>query len=250
MTDPSTTVYRQIPLDPARRYLIIGDLHGRFNTLKDLLDVARYRPEHDVLMSIGDLIDRGPRSVEVVDFFATAERYAIRGNHEQMVLNPEDWREVWNYPPNGGPATRRSLIANNRDLGWLYNAISDYPVCLDIGTDDEPDAFRLVHAEQPFDWSEAQLQEFLETSSYLTVGEGRLLWGRDDIEAVEFGDTPALHPQRSTRRSFCGHTPLEAVTSAHNTYWIDTFEAGTLSCIDALTLEDWSVPVRDDEFPA
>ncbi|MFK7859258.1 MAG: metallophosphoesterase [Granulosicoccus sp.] len=244
------TTYRQIPLDPARRYLVVGDLHGRYDTLNDLLDTAGYDPVHDVLLSVGDLIDRGPRSVELIDFFTAEDRYVIRGNHEQMVLNPEEWRDVWNYPPNGGPATCKSLRANERDLSWLRNSVSNYPVCLDVGNDDNPNAFRLVHAEQPFDWSEEQFQGFLKTSTYLWAGEGRLLWGRDDIEMVESGVIPTLHPQRSPRRSFCGHTPLVTILEAHNTYWIDTFEAGTLSCIDAVTLEAWTVPVRYDEFPA
>jgi len=151
MTDRSTTTYRRIPLDTARRYLVVGDLHGRFKTLNDLLAKAKYAPEHDVLISVGDLIDRGPRSVEVVEFFTAAERHAVRGNHEQMVLNPENWFDVWNYPPNGGPATRKSLRNSRRDISWLHNAVSNYPVCLDIGDHDDPGAVRTDHAEQPFE---------------------------------------------------------------------------------------------------
>lgn len=249
MTARSSTTHHRIALDPARRYLVIGDLHGRFETLNDLLEKSRYVPEQDILLSVGDLIDRGPRSVELIDFFAAPDRYAIRGNHEQMVLNPAKWREVWNYPPNGGPATSRSLAASGRDITWLQHQINGYPVCLDVGGDDDPNAFRLVHAEQPFNWSELEFQHFLETSTHLKAGEGRLLWGRDDIEMVANGVPPKLHLQRSKRRSFCGHTPIMQIMQAHNTHWIDTFEAGTLSCVDAVTLDAWSVPVRDDEYP-
>lgn len=241
--------YQKISRDPGRRYLVVGDLHGRFFTLTDLLDKVAYVPEQDVLLSVGDLIDRGPRSVELVDFFAEPDRHAVRGNHEQMVLYPENWREVWRYPPNGGPATCRSLVASGRDIAWLQGQIKDYPVCLDIGDDEDANAFRLVHAEQPFNWSESQFQDFLGTSSYLNAGEGRLLWGREDILLVAADATPSLHPQRSARRSFCGHTPTAQITHAHDTFWIDTFEAGTLSCIDAVTLDAWSVPVRQDEYP-
>jgi len=250
MITESDTIYRQIPRDPQRRYLVVGDLHGRFLTLNDLLLKAQYHPLQDILLSVGDLIDRGPRSVELIDFFEAPGRYAVRGNHEQMVMNPAVWLEIWKYRPNGGPATCRSLNEAKRDITWLKKQVSKYPVCLDVGSIDDPHAFRLVHAEQPFDWSERKFKAFLDTSSYINAGEGRLLWGRKDIEAVMEGEIPSPHPQRSTRRSFCGHTPIGKITEAYNSYWIDTFEAETLSCVDAVTLEQWSVPVRKDEYPA
>ena len=249
MTVEPTTTYHRIPRDPARRHLVVGDIHGRFNTLIELLDKANYKPDNDIVVSVGDLVDRGPRSVEVVEFFASADRYAVRGNHEQMVLNNKKWLAVWSYTQNGGPATLRSLRNSKRDLAWLQEQVRDYPVCLDIGDEDDPDAFRIVHAEQPFNWAESKFQAFFEKSSDIAAGEGRLLWGRDDIEEVLFGGKARLHPKRSKRRTFCGHTPIEHITQAHNTFWIDTFEAGTLSCIDALTLQEWSVAVHDDELP-
>lgn len=218
--------------------------------MNDLLEKAAYEPERDILLSVGDLIDRGPRSVETVEFFATTGRYVVRGNHEHMVLDLEHWHEIWNYTQNGGPATQRSLYAANRDIAWLQEQISSYPICLDVGDDNDPYAFRLIHAELPFDWSELQLHNFLETSTDLEIGESRLLWGRDDIEAVAAGEAYYLHPERSARRCFCGHTPIDRILSAHETYWIDTFDAETLTCVDAATLEHWSVPVRDEEYPA
>lgn len=249
MTAKTTNTYTKIPRDTTHRHLVIGDIHGRFNTLIELLDKANYNPESDILVSVGDLIDRGPRSVEVIDFFAAPNRYAVRGNHEQMVLNNKKWLAVWSYPQNGGPATNRSLIASNRDLAWLQHQVSDYPVCLDIGDENDKHAFRIVHAEQPFNWTESKFRDFLKHSNPIKAGESRLLWGRDDVEHILDGIMPRLHPKRSMRRTFCGHTPIERITQAHNTYWIDTFEAGTLSCIDAVTLDEWSVTVHDDEMP-
>lgn len=250
MPDWSDTTHHQIPRDPSRRYLVVGDLHGRFETMTALLESAQYDPVHDVLLSVGDLIDRGPRSLEIIEFFKAPGRYVVRGNHEQMVLDHSKWSEVWNYPQNGGPATSRSLDRANKSIEWLQDQICHYPVCLDVGEDSDDQAFRLVHAEYPFDWSETQFRSTLEESGARELGDGRLLWGRSDIEAIVWGRNPTVHTQRSSRRGFCGHTPLEQVTSAHNTYWIDTFEAATLTCIDAVTLEQWSVPVQSDEFPA
>lgn len=249
MTAIPKSTYHQIPRDAKRRYLVVGDLHGRFNTFIELLNRANYNPEKDALVSVGDLIDRGPRSVEVVDFFSADNCYAVRGNHEQMVLNIEQWREIWSYTQNGGPATNRSLSAANRDLSWLQDQVSNYPVCLDIGNDDDPNAFRIVHAEQPFGWPESDFKALFSTCDFIEAGESRLLWGRDDIESILFDVILRVNPERSKRRTFCGHTPTLGVMKAHNTFWIDTFEASTLTCIDALTLEEWSVVVHDDELP-
>lgn len=165
------------------------------------------------------------------------------------MLNITQWRKVWSYTQNGGPATNRSLHDANRELSWLQDQVRDYPVCLDIGDDDDPDAFRIVHAEQPFSWSEAEFQALFRTSDFIEVGESRLLWGRYDLEDILFDFIPRLHPERSKRRTFCGHTSIEEITETHNTFWIDTFEASTLSCIDTVTLEAWSVVANGDEMP-
>lgn len=243
------STHRQIPRNQDSRYLVVGDVHGRFESLGELLKEAEYDTRQDILLSVGDLIDRGPRSAETVTFFAAPGRQAIRGNHEQMVLDPWNWRAVWDDLHNGGPATCQSLLEADRDIAWLAEEIREYPVCLDVGDDDDSKAFRLVHAEQPFDWSEKQFKTFLETSTFLEAGEGRLLWGRADVTAVAASAAPRRHAQRSTRRCFCGHTPVRRITEAHDTHWIDTFATGTLTCIDAVTLESWSVPVREDEMP-
>jgi hypothetical protein len=66
--------------------IIIGDIHGCYDELRDLLD--RIGPSRDdAIISVGDLVDRGPRSLEVVRFFrSTPGTRAILGNHEDKHL--------------------------------------------------------------------------------------------------------------------------------------------------------------------
>jgi serine/threonine protein phosphatase 1 len=47
------------------RTLIVGDIHGCFDELIRLVDRADIGPE-DLIVSVGDLVDRGPRSYDVV----------------------------------------------------------------------------------------------------------------------------------------------------------------------------------------
>jgi serine/threonine protein phosphatase 1 len=63
--------------------LVIGDIHGCFHELQALLDKAGLA-DTDSIISIGDCVDRGPETPEVLRFFkehATAE--LIMGNHER-----------------------------------------------------------------------------------------------------------------------------------------------------------------------
>jgi serine/threonine protein phosphatase 1 len=69
------------------RTLIVGDVHGCFEELQALLALVGLGPR-DVLVSTGDLVDRGPRSWEVVQLFAAepGRRWAVLGNHEEKHL--------------------------------------------------------------------------------------------------------------------------------------------------------------------
>lgn len=74
----------------------IGDIHGRLDLLEKLLDKIhddlRRRPARKVLMIfVGDLIDRGPNSAQVVERLRTYSHPGIRtifllGNHEEVLL--------------------------------------------------------------------------------------------------------------------------------------------------------------------
>jgi len=66
-----------------RRTIIIGDIHGCFDELLELLDKIDLRPE-DLLVSVGDLVDRGPAPGEVVRLFRERPNsVVVMGNHER-----------------------------------------------------------------------------------------------------------------------------------------------------------------------
>ena len=47
------------------RTIIIGDIHGCFKELVLLLEKVQFDQGRDLLISLGDMIDRGPRSFQV-----------------------------------------------------------------------------------------------------------------------------------------------------------------------------------------
>ena len=86
---------------------IIGDIAGNYRTLVALLA----KMPKGVPISVGDMIDRGPRSKEVVEFFMK-NGIAVMGNHEHLMIdsiingNTFYGRGIWEY--NGGVETKIS----------------------------------------------------------------------------------------------------------------------------------------------
>lgn len=62
---------------------VIGDIHGCYKTLKELY--SRLEPNSRII-SVGDLVDKGPSSMDVVNFCIEKNIEVIKGNHEQLFI--------------------------------------------------------------------------------------------------------------------------------------------------------------------
>lgn len=81
---------------PGYRAYVIGDVHGRLDLLEQLLaKIARDRADRPtrktLLVFLGDLIDRGPQSAQVIERLRTLSQPGVRavfllGNHEEVLL--------------------------------------------------------------------------------------------------------------------------------------------------------------------
>lgn len=65
-----------------KRTLIVGDVHGCFTELEELLKKANYNSKEDRLIFLGDLINKGPLSMEVLEWVKNEGCEVILGNHE------------------------------------------------------------------------------------------------------------------------------------------------------------------------
>ena len=76
------------------RTLVISDIHGCYASFNGLLEIAGYHPEQDKLILLGDFVDRGPNSREVVEqvieMVKAGQAIALRGNHDQRFLEVMD----------------------------------------------------------------------------------------------------------------------------------------------------------------
>jgi serine/threonine protein phosphatase 1 len=108
---------------------VIGDVHGRLDKLTRLL--AKLDPSEEVVF-VGDLIDRGPQSREVVKFVREGKYRVVRGNHEQMMIDalssvPLTMYDLQPWTRNGGGVTLASYGYSLQDILDLQE---DLPVSM------------------------------------------------------------------------------------------------------------------------
>ena len=150
----------QRTLDEGGNVWAIGDVHGYADTLLALLDSLNLSSRDRVVL-LGDLVDRGPRSCEVIRIAReNPQIFSVLGNHEEMMLNSFDVDNIetmtaqqtnWFYV--GGRATNQSYID---EFTNSQGDIDDFDLRMRVGKDlawldSLPhhivlDDFRLVHA--------------------------------------------------------------------------------------------------------
>lgn len=102
----------------AAQLFAIGDIHGCLPALETLLAVIQPQPE-DTLVTLGDYVDRGPCSREVLDRLIGLEGRCqlvpLLGNHDQMMLMVCDGRQELHFDwlLFGGAATMQSYGAED-----------------------------------------------------------------------------------------------------------------------------------------
>lgn len=69
----------------SERTIVIGDIHGCYDEFIKLLNTIGFN-ERDLLITVGDMVDRGPKSLDVARFFRdTPNAFAVLGNHERRL---------------------------------------------------------------------------------------------------------------------------------------------------------------------
>lgn len=193
------------------RDFAVGDVHGMFRELEELLAKIGFDESADRLISVGDLIDRGPASREVDVWLAKPWLHACRGNHEEMCLSGQQgWmRELWiehnggDWWPDTEPAKREAILA----------ALKPLPFAMEVETGEG--AVGIVHAEVPagMDWPTflGRLEEGDREARLLA------LWSRERIaEQVPDDRVDGI------ARIVSGHTPVRETVHHGNVHYIDT----------------------------
>ena len=102
-----------------KRIYAVGDIHGRFDKLSALMDKIDIDFESDTLVFIGDYIDRGPQSFEVVEYLVDLKKrhpdtIFLKGNHEDLLEKYLSGSDRLSYLYNGGQQTLDSYMSRPR----------------------------------------------------------------------------------------------------------------------------------------
>ena len=201
----------------------ISDIHGQFYKLRRLID-RLYIDDNHLLIFIGDYIDRGDYSFEVIDYLINLNKQYncvfLKGNHESMFMDFMSGINEDLYTYNGGYQTIQSYENNGYDIyQHTYYIDRSIPV---------------THMK-----FYQNLKNYYQTEDYIFVHAGLvpkdipleqqpediLLWDRYDFINSDFD---------WGKKVIFGHTPAREPRKMHNKIGIDTgayYEDGVLTCI-------------------
>lgn len=215
-----------------KREIAIGDVHGMFNLLYDLVEnKIKFNPEEDLLIFLGDYIDRGLYNKQVINYLSELhDKYPknivlLEGNHEDMAylaINGND-HAVGIWMANGGIQTLGNFHADLNNL----KPFEEYflPFYERLQTWYETDNFYFVHGCLP-----------MGANSPEDTNKDTMLWGR------EFS-------YDGYKRVIVGHTPHKKVSTFNKTTIVDTgsFFYGRLSGYDTLNDKVYDTTVLTTE---
>jgi len=178
----------------SERTIVIGDIHGCYDELMDLMRKARLAPE-DRVISVGDLTVKGLGNRQVLDLFISNERFsAVLGNHDRALVRYWTGEEV-----SLTAAQKRTLDELEVDAVRYSSYLQSLPLMIDLST------HLVVHAGvRPGALLSGQTVEDL--TELRTLGPDRT--SREGVpwyqqyngdRVVLFGHWPAPEPRRGPR---------------------------------------------------
>lgn len=130
----------------------IGDLQGCYDPLRRLLDTLKFDPAHDQVWFAGDLINRGPKSLQTLRFIISLGDSArsVLGNHECHFL-----AVAYGHKKPHKADTFKQLLAAE-DAKYLVDWVRSQPFMYE----DETLGYSMIHAGLPPQWSLAEARQY------------------------------------------------------------------------------------------
>lgn len=219
------------------RVLAVGDIHGcltPFLKLYERLEVT----DNDLVIFLGDYVDRGPESLAALEWIARESRkpnvIALRGNHEQTLLDCLAGRFA-NRFFGGGIGTVREVRAAMKTDPMLplrvVQTIRRMPLYhrLTIGGRE----YIFCHAGVDAQFDPAPPIEY--------QSPDKIVWVREEFYNHYAGE--ATYVVGHTPVQFLGHEPLPIKVEGRNIWMIDTgsccAESGRITCLDPIDGKFW-----------
>lgn len=186
-------------METSKQIVAIGDIHGCYLTLVALVEKIKNQIPDSEIVLVGDCVDRGPRSAEVVQFVIDNEFKCVQGNHEQMMYTDLD--ETTKYPGtwkmNGGDKTIKSYNNDQDLLAKHAKWMTRLPVFISFpDIKNENGDFLVI--------SHSTIQDYWENRKIIPGLEDEVLWNRNYISEAKgmhqgifniHGHSPVPSPQ-------------------------------------------------------
>jgi protein phosphatase len=112
--------------DNNNKWIVIGDVHGCLDELRELISIASNRfPDHRFVFS-GDITDRGPNSLGVINLVRELNAICVMGNHDDKLARYLNGNKI--EIKHGLQTTVDEINRVNPDKVDLYNFISSFPI--------------------------------------------------------------------------------------------------------------------------
>ncbi len=189
-----------------KKIFAIGDIHGCADKLAALMEKIPIDYANDILVFIGDYIDRGPSSFEVVDYLVDLKRdhpdiVFLKGNHEDMLQKYLAGTDRFTYLLNGGQQTLDSYLnrQNKSEFSPIPSSHLEFYKSL-----------LLYYQTEDYIFVHAGMREKIPLEKQ---NPEELLWIREDFiySKFDFG-----------KRVVFGHTPFSEPMVKPNKIGIDT----------------------------
>ena len=198
---------------------VVGDTHGGYTQLKDKLKEVGFNYNTDLLIAVGDLVDRGKEHEKCIGLLNDHWFVSIKGNHEDFCYKGmmDDHIKFYHRMSNNGGEWFYNLPEDlMHDIGNLLNQL---PVMLEVKYKGKK--FGFVHADLPVqDWELAK--EMLLNGDNIDGRsfEDHLLWSRGII--TDYENSCEIVNIAQVDNVFFGHTVLPRITQVGNCTFLDT----------------------------
>ena len=204
---------KKIKRDTGKVY-VLGDLHGCYTALMKHLKLIGFDFEKDLVISVGDLIDRGTENVKCLELMSKPWFESVRGNHELLahtgaVLGDKRYYDCW--CGNGG--WWLSYLKGSDDYYWALDLIRDTMMLPDIiELVRNGKTYIVCHADYP-------RSEYLSGEDLTDAEVDSVKWSRDRVDRINAGYVESIG---GAHHFFFGHTPIEQVLTVGNITYVDT----------------------------
>jgi serine/threonine protein phosphatase 1 len=177
---------KTLPVNVIGRDFVVGDLHGCYDLFERFLDHVKFMPREDRMISVGDLIDRGPDNISCLNLLDEDWFYAVKGNHEQLMQDYLLGEPIGRYWfPNGGSWFNSLSLLDKDEVMFHFGTIKELPLLITVPMQNGK-KFHVLHAElhalrgcEIFD-SDLEDVERFQRHALTIVGDGEAcIWGRE-----------------------------------------------------------------------